>query len=394
MSFDFISHRENENIIPTSIQDKEKYYFDLMNIQHSFTGRLDVMFSNDFFREASQLIINAIKLYEDGYFDCAFYSIRQSLEISTTIVYFVDDDEESRKRELRKWRNEERFPQQGQMLNQLQNRKKEFSNIKEKMSLYFEEVELIKNKLNKYVHKQGFDKFYIHRKYPFKKNFDETKMLKDFESSLIKSIGAIAVFRLAIDPMPLLLNDESIYKRTIQLMTESYSDDFLGKYIGHIHINAYKETELYKSHYEHFIQNEEMSPAVTDLVKNDFVDRNKIDEIMKQKHLLNAYELVALALFSFSRKISKIYCIGGFHFYFSDTESTRSKLGWSSNDFKVFENDEQKFNKKYDEAFLSYFSKWDEDYYIEHIMEFSENEINILKEISTTPNTRYNGFGQ
>ena len=384
MSFDFINHKENENIIPCSIQNKAEYYLDLMNIQQSFTSRLDVMFSNDFFREASQLIINAIKLYEDGYFDCAFYSIRQSLEISTTIVYFVDDDEENRKKELKKWRNEERFPQQGQMLNQLQNRKKEFSNIKEKMSLYFEEVELIKNKLNKYVHKQGFDKFYIHRKNPFGKNFDETKMLKDFESSIIKSIGAIAVFRLAIDPMPLLLNDESIYKRTIQLLTESYNDNFLEKYIGINHINAYKETELYKSHYNHFIENEEMSPAVTDLVKNNFVDRDKIHEIVKQKHLLNGYELVALALFSFSKKISTIYCIGGFHFYFSDTDSTRIRGGWGSDDFKVFENDPQKFNKKFEEAFLSFFSKWDEDYFIEHITEFSEEEINIIKELGST----------
>lgn len=387
MNFDFIEYKENENIIPTLLPNKEKYYLDLMNIEHSFTGRLDVMFSNDFFREASQLIINAITLYEKGYFDSAFYSLRQSLEISTTVVYFVDDDEENRKKEIKKWRDQEKFPQQGQMLNQLQNRKKEFSDIKEKMSIYFEEVEQTKRKLNKYVHKQGFDKFYIHRKNSFQKNFDETKMLTDFESSLIKSIGAVAVFRLAIDPMPLLLNDESIYRRTVQLMTESYSDSFLEKYIGQNHINAYKETDLYKSHYECFIQNEEMSPAVTDLVKNDFVDRTKIDEIIKQKHLLGAHELVALALFSFSKKIAKIYCIGGFHFYFSDTKSVRSRLGWSSKDFKVFENNPQKFNKKYDEAYLSYFSKWEEEYFIEHNEEFSEDEINILANINTIHNS-------
>ena len=386
MSFDFIEHKENENIIPNELPEKQQYYLDLMNIEHSFTGRLDVMFSNDFFREASQLIINAITLYEKGYFDCAFYSLRQSLEIATTIVYFVDDDEENRKKEIKKWRNQERFPQQGQMLNQLQNRKLEFSNIKKKMSLYFEEVEQTKRKLNKYVHKQGFDKFYIHRRNPFGKKFDETKMLSDFEFSLFKSIGALAVFRLAIDPMPLLLNDEKIYRRTVQLMTDSYSNTFIEKYIGLDHINAYKETDLYKRHYEYFIQNEEMTPAVTDLVKNDFVDRTKIDEIIKQKHLLNAHELVAFALFSFSKKIAKIYCIGGFHIYFSDTKSTRSRLSWSSEDFKVFENDSEKFNKKYDQAFLSCFTKWEEEYYIEHIEEFNEEEIKTLKNISTTHN--------
>lgn len=390
MTFDFISYKENENIVPTSLPEKEKYYADLTNIEHSFTSRMDVMFSNDFFREATQLIINAITLFEKGYFDCAFYSLRQSLEISTTIVYFVDDDEESRKKEFNKWKNQERFPQQGQMLNQLLNRKKEFSEIKEKMNLYFQEIEETKKELNKYVHKQGFDKFYIHRKNPFYKNHSETKLATDFELFLIRSIGAIAVFRLAIDPMPILLNDEAIYRRTIQLMTESYSDNFIEKYIGLDHINAYKQTEFYQSHYDYFIKNEEMSPAVTDLVKHDFVDRTKIDEIIKQKHLLGQHELVALGLFSFSKKIAKIYCIGGFHYYFSDISSIRTRQGWGSEDFKVFKDGLKKFNRQYEEAYLSSFTKWDEEYYIEHNEPFSEEEIYILNEISTTHNTVQN----
>lgn len=386
MIFDFFENKEKNNIIPNRLPEKEQYYFDLINIENSFTGRVDVMFSNDFFREATQLIINAIALCEKGYFDCAFNSLRQSLEISTTIVYFVDDDEENRKNELKKWRNQEKFPQQRQMLNQLHNRNKVFSNIKEKMTLYFEEVEHTKRKLNKYVHKQGFDKFYIHRNNSLGKKFDETKMLSDFEFSLIKSIGAVAVFRLAIDPMPLLLNDKSIYKRTVELMTEAYSDSFLEKYIGLKHINAYKETDLYTGQYEYFIQNQEMSPAVTDLVKDDYVDRTKIDEIIKQKHLLSAHELVAVALFSFSKKIAQIYCLGGFLFYFSDTKTTRSTSDFSSEDFKVFENDPEKFNKKYGEAYLSCITKWNEEYYIELITEFNKEEMEILKEISTADN--------
>jgi len=378
MSFDFIKNRESKNIIPTSIPDKETYYLDLINIQNSFTSRPDATFSNDFFGEALQLIINAITLYEKGYFDCAFYSLRQSLEISTTIVYFVDDDEANRNKEFKKWNNEEGFPQQGQMLNQLKDRKREFSDMKDKMSLYFEEVELTKRKINKYVHKQGFDKFYVYRSDSFEKSFDKTKMFKDFEASLIKSIGAIAVFRLAIDPYPILLNDESIYRRTVQLMTDSYSDSFLKKYIGDTHVNAYKETEFYKTHYDYFIQNEEMSPAVTALVKNEFVDRTKIDEIKKQRHLLSRHHLVIVTLFSFSKKIAQIHCFGGLLFYFSDTVSTRKRLGYSSEDFKRFEDNPQKFNTKYDGAFLSCITKWDEKYYIEHIEEFSDHEINRL----------------
>lgn len=43
MSFDFIEHKENGNIIPNELPEKQQYYLDLMNIEHSFTGRLDVL---------------------------------------------------------------------------------------------------------------------------------------------------------------------------------------------------------------------------------------------------------------------------------------------------------------------------------------------------------------
>lgn len=44
------------------------------------TGRVDIMYCNAFLTEATQLLINSIFLYEDGYFDCAFYSVRQASE--------------------------------------------------------------------------------------------------------------------------------------------------------------------------------------------------------------------------------------------------------------------------------------------------------------------------
>ncbi len=379
MNFDFIKHKETEYLIPTILPDKEKYYFDLLNIENSFTGRLDVMFSNDFFREASQLIINSITLYEKGYFDCAFYSLRQSLEISTTVVYFADDDDENRKSEFRKWVQQERFPQQGQMLNQLQNRKKTFFDIKQKMTSYFDDIEQIKRKLNKYVHKQGFDKFYIHRRNSFRSGLNENTLAKDFELFLKKSIGAIGVFRLTIDPIPLLLNDEAIYKRTTQLMTDSFSDDFLEKYIGLNHIQAYKETELFKSHYEYFIQNEEMSNAVTMLVKDDFYDRKNYDEVYNQKHLLGQHELAAFTLFSFSTKIAQIHCYKGLLFFFSDVKSNNyDKTGFSSEDFNIFDNNQEKFNRQYEKALLSNLKIYDEEYYIEHNEPFSEEEIDFM----------------
>lgn len=376
MTFDYTNYRETDNLVPIKLDDKEQYYSDLTNIEHSFTGRVDVMFLNQFLAETVQLVINAIVLFEKGYFDAAFYSLRQSLEISTTSMYFADDTEENRKQELRKWRNQDWFPMNNQMLKTLHQRNDVFSDVKKNMSEYFEEIEEIKGRMNKYVHKQGWDKFYISRKNNFSqttkdKEISLKKMISDFEESLVKTMGAIAISRLVIDPMPLLLMDESIYNRTGQMMSEAYREGFIEKYIGTENIEDYKKTELYKSHYDYFMTEEEMLPAVVDVVKSQYVDRFKISEITSQNHLLSQHDRIAVTLFLFSEKIVKIYCLGGFLWYFTNADSKRTRTSWSSEDLKI-SND--KMNIPYDEVFLSHIKIEKEDYYIEHNEELSEEE--------------------
>jgi hypothetical protein len=381
MEFDFIKMKERDNIIPYQLELKEQYYLDIMNIEHSWSGRMDAMYSSEFFREAAQLIVNAIVLFEMGYFDSAFYSLRQALEISTTIVYFIDDDKENSAQEMKKWKRQERFPMNNQMIHELQKRQATFAEVKNKMSKYFEEIEATKQQLNKYVHKQGYDKFYVTRANSIN-GIKKEKLAQDFEMFLKKCMGAIAVFRLVIDPFPLLLMDDEIYNRTEQLITEGFSIDFVEKYIGTDHINAYKQTEFYKSHYEVIILNERMLPSVSDVVKNDYVDNKKIDEILTQSYLLGTHGLVAVVLFSFSNKIAKVYCIGGFHYYFSEIRSNRIRRGWGSADFDVFKTGEIKYNVPFEEAYLSCINVRDEEYYIEHNEKFDESEILALDKIS------------
>jgi hypothetical protein len=109
MSFDFLQYRENQHLVPVEIRKKKLYFYDLMNIERSFTERVDALLSNTFILESAQLIVNAINLFEMGYFDCAYYSLRQSLELSTTMIYLLDIDEDRREIELKKWKCEERW---------------------------------------------------------------------------------------------------------------------------------------------------------------------------------------------------------------------------------------------------------------------------------------------
>jgi len=283
----FTNFREKQNLVPIKIENKEKYYFDLLNIEYSWTGRLDAQLANTFILESNQLLINSIVLFEQGYFDCSFYSLRQSLEVSTTMTYLIDNEDDKREIELQKWKSQGQFPMYGQMIKFLKENETVFSDLKVKMSKYFDEIELVKKKLNKYIHKQGFNTFYVSKNHPINKlNSDNTKFKEEFEYFLQKCIGAVAVFRLTIDPFPILLSDEEIYLRTGDLMTKGYSNEFVEKYIGNEHIENYKSTQLFKLHYDYIIQDEAKKYYTSDVVKNQYIDKTKIQEILTQKHLL------------------------------------------------------------------------------------------------------------
>lgn len=113
---EWLEWRRRENICPLTLPNKERYYRDLLNIEHSWTGRIGIDVTNAFIMEAEQQLINAIELFEQGYFDCAYYSLRSAVDISTTIVFLADMPDEDREKYLAAWNSTGDFPMQGQMI--------------------------------------------------------------------------------------------------------------------------------------------------------------------------------------------------------------------------------------------------------------------------------------
>ena len=379
MSFDFLKYKENQHLVSVEVPRKKDYYYDLLNIEHSFTGRVDAWLSNTFIHESAQLLVNAINLFEMGYFDCAYYSLRQSLELSTTMIYLVDIDENKKEIELEKWKREKRFPMQAQMMEFLSKNGSIFKDFKLKLKSYFDQLDSSKTKLNKFVHKQGLDKFYVARNHPINGNKSRENFINEFENHLKTCIGAVAVFRLGIDPFPILLNDEEIFHRTGDLMTEAYSEEFIEMYIGHEAVECYKKTEIYQGHYDYFISQEKKDECVTNIVKHQYIDTEKIAEILHQKHLLSDTDLFAVLLCNSSDKITKIYTTGGFAQYFTNRNTVRKKTSWDSRDFNKFKDCKPPSNIPYDEAFITYILLNEEGYFIEHNEPFSSEEIEEIK---------------
>jgi len=382
MPFDFSESQENECLVPVTLPDKEAYYYDLLNIKYNFTGRVDAWTANTFIKEASQLIVNAIKLFEMGYFDCAFYSLRQSLEVSTTMVYLVDIDEEKRQQELSKWKSEGQFPMHAKMLKFLKDKGETFRDFREKLNGYFEQLDAVKSKLNKHVHKQGFDKFYVARNHPVNRDESRERFIDEFRRNVESCIGAIAVFRLALDPFPILLNDEEMYHRTGDMIPESYTDEFIDKYIGIDHIENYKNTEIYQAHFAYFAEMEKKKDCVSNVVKHQYINLEELDEILEQKHLLSESDLKAVLICESSEKIAKVYALGGLLQYFTNRKSSRTKMSWDSRDFDACSKSEPPLNIPYDEAFISCFVFGEQEYFLEHNETLSGEEIKKIETIT------------
>ncbi|CAH8768632.1 hypothetical protein [Paenibacillus dendritiformis] len=375
----YINFKEQEHIQPMELHNKKKYYTDLSNLEDSWTGRMDAKLANTFIHESVRLVINAIVLFEKGYIDCAYYSLRQSLEISTTMVYLTELDPDKKKEELNKWKSQSNFPMYSQMLRFLKNNGNAFSDIKLKMDKYFEKLQKVKKYMNKYVHKQGFNTFYIARNCISSRKDESSRVTKDFEGCLVSCIGAIAVFRLAIDPFPVLLMDYEIYSRTIDLVTEPYTHEFVEEYIGEEAFEAYKRTDIYQGYYEYLMNEEKRQLSVLDVTKNKHIDKEKIDEILNQAHLLTKTDFIAVAIAGLSEKVAKIYCFNGWPFYTTSTRSVRSDLSFHSGTLKNIRDSNNHLNVPYDEAFLTYLVVESESFFLEHNEKFELDEYKSLE---------------
>ena len=386
-NFKYSEWRKNENIKRYEIPNVEDYFLDLMNIEHSFSGRMDIPLANTFIMEAVQLVVNSISLFELGYFDSAYYSLREAIEISTTIVYLSDMPDEERKEKMEDWKNTKDFPMQGQMLNQLYQYGIVISDMKEKMGSFFAEIKDVSRKINKCIHKQGLRFFYVSRNHPVNVKKDDNIFIENYVYFLEKTIGIIAVMRLAIDPYPVLLMDEDILLRCFDSMTEAYKNEFVEKYITKETLEDYKKTEMYLNHYNGHIIEEKKNYAVFDIMKHQVIDTTKRKEILSQIHLLDEADKIATYIALISKKVVKVYTYGGFQMYFTDRKTNRKSLSWNGTEFKQFEESNQKFNQKYDEALISVFKynigdNKNETFFVEHNEYLNDYDTKLISELS------------
>ena len=379
---DFTFH-DNWYIQPIEFPNADDYIFDIYNITLANTGFVHAWESNLFFEEASQLIVNAIKLFQLGYFDCAFYSLRQSLETSIGTIFLTENPDKKND-----WETFQKGFESGKMSEDLKKKETTFKDLVQKMPKFFEIIRNTQQMINKYVHKQGVQSFYSIRKSPFhlkQKHVIESQLLNDFENNLKVCIGAVAVYRLSIDALPVVLMDEEMLFRSGDFITAPYSEEFVDKYIGIDNLNDFKKTDIYKDFCASLFEHEKQNEAVFNLIHWNYFDRGRMDDYNAQLRLCTFTDRIAMCIFTISEKISQVF-VDGIHWYTSDVKSDNQKRGitvGSSYYEEQFLTSANNYNQPYHNVYLSRCQINNDYTYFEHNEILTGNEIECVKLVAT-----------
>lgn len=359
---------------PFALDNVDMYKSDLYNISEAFVGRFDYIDTNIFFQESCVLINNAIDLFHKGYFDVAFYSLRQSIETSVNSLYIATDSNV-----MKEWNKLCDGYELKDVLKELNKEGSLYSELRKKLNVFFSKLKSIKRISNKYVHKQGLKTFYS-QQFNIEQSLRDS-IVEDFESMLSISIAAVAVHRLIVDPLPVLFMDEDIVYRSGDLMTEPFSEEFVDKYLGRELIDLYKETEFFKSYRTFFLNQEVQNEDVFNIIHYQYYRRDKYENVQKQIHLLSMIDRLAVSIFLVSDKIPQIF-VEGFYYYTSDVESINgNSVTFGLHYFDTFFGDED-YNVTFKESFMSRVLINKSYTYVEHNQPLSEVEIEMLKYVS------------
>lgn len=311
---------EHRYLKPVKIKNKEYYNRLIYELEESLTSKIILDFKhssgiNKFITEIFQLLSHSITLYELGYFDNAYYSIRSSIELATIMLDLSDKDDKSININMNLFINKKYKKFRTRIMRELSFEGNVFKEIMKDMPQFKVDLEKFMRHINKIVHKTGFENFYCSQYY-YSNNFHITK-LEQFEKSLLKAIQILGIIRLSIDPLPLLLTDPEIYYRCPNFLTIPFNKELLNV-IGEKYLTEFKQTTEIKSMYKSLLKLEKRNQETNDFIINNYINTEKIENIFAQKDLIPEDNLKYLNIANSSNKIIEIISYNGFIHYWTN----------------------------------------------------------------------------
>ena len=347
------------------------------------TGNLNEMFCNMFFSESVELLKHAFFLYEDGYFDCAFYSLRQSIEnINNMLLSAVDSD----KYEL--WKAKGRFPSDKIVKDLLDQKNDAYNEIKSAIPEFFEKYDELLKKSNKYIHKQGFDTFYTYKHSLSAKDIEERTKL--FVSFLKYGIGMMLIMNIALDPLSLALSDFEVDSHiAFNPMTEPIPLYVFEEYLSIDIIEKIKTTSHYTSLKDYFLGLEKLNDATYAVIRYDYFDVKNLDEIEKQIKQLDLSQTLMFCILKSGIKATHFYWDNSILGYSTSYQPKVHLREYSSDQFEDYLNNSAEPNYLWHEMYITGFNALDSYLIIQHNDPLSDDEILAIKCVIEVANQRY-----
>ena len=365
------------SIKPFSLSRANEYLEDLNDLRFSDSGLVTEVNPFFFVNESCQLLANSVNLFKLGYFDCAFYSVREAIELSLSGLYLFCNPEK-----IKSWSRLEKGFELRIMIPELKAGKEEYANIKELFKDFFERLDVKKKLMNKYVHKQGYKSLYFH--YNNINTHGKPERIKtltsDFEAALHDTITAVALYRLVIDPYPILMLDEDIAFRMPDLMAEAFSKSFIDKYFSDEYVERYKKSMIYKSYYDYFKAQPLQNEAVYALIHWQLFERKDFDVIKEQQELLSMQDMEAVDLFMCSQKIGAVIIDGCIN-YNSETKLKDTSLAIGDAYYSEIFEGQKDYNVAFKGGYISRFQLNGCMTYLKHCDVLAEEAIKRISDL-------------
>lgn len=276
----------------------------------SISGIVSTPPFNQFLLESCQLLANSLDLIHQGYFGAAFYSVRQAGEVILIGTLFSNLDESERVTEYEKWASLDWFPSFSKLSKMLYSKDIEYRELLEQMPEIDELISKLNNKANKYIHKQGHESFYTK---PYEMAPESSKLIReDFTEYFKATVKVCAIFRLAVDPFPILLSDTECEYRFPDCVTLEFSQSFIDNCLGSDFVEHYIKTDYYRNLVNAIKSTFPQLKEVTYNASNlHYIDLSNIEDILDEIDKLTLYEATAVLFTAlFSEKVSAIHITG------------------------------------------------------------------------------------
>lgn len=297
-------------ITKENVLDYYQLYSYVDELADSISGMVETPSFNQFLLESCQLLANSLDLIHQGYFDAAFYSVRQAGEVILIGALFTNLDNAEREAKYKKCASLESFPSFSKLSGMLREADSEYRELLEQMPEIDELICKLNRRANKYIHKQGHESFYTK---PYGMAPESAgRIHEDFAEYFKAAVKVCAIFRLAADPFPILRSDPECEYRFPDCITPEFSQSFIEECLGNEFVKHYIEIDYYRNWVNAikstFPQLKEATYNVSNL---HYIDLSNIEDTLDELDKLTLYEATAVLFTAlFSEKVIAIHITG------------------------------------------------------------------------------------